>query len=427
MKKQTFLVFCLALLAVIASVNVVMADLTTLNVEVKANGIELDPIVGGVPSGVISVGHVGETIPIEVQFTLPDDLDDTTDGIEDTVKVKVYIEDYRSEVYDSKIVSTPLKEDVTYKERFSLTLPSSLDLDDLDEDLNLYVRFSVKNDYVEEAYPIKMQRDFESLNILSVEADGKYIAGDTVAFDVVLQNNGYERLDNVYVKASIPDLGVEKIVYVGDIVPTEDEYSDNHLRDTVNRKVYLNIPRNTIPGTYNVEIEAYNYDTKKVVEKKIEINNIDTSVLPIVNAKAISTGEETTFEVVLINPNDRMVIYSVVPQETSGLILTVSEPIVAVPADSSRTVQVKAKATESTEAGTYLISVGINSESGFVKQLNFALNVEGSEIMKTRNDTVTTLTVVLAVIFVVLLIVLIVLLTKKPSEDIEEFGETSYY
>ena len=41
--------------------------------------------------------------------------------------------------------------------------------------------------------------------------------------------------------------------------------------------------------------------------------------------------------------------------------------------------------------------------------------------------SVIVLTVVLAIIFVVLLVVLIVLLTKKPSEKIEDFGETSYY
>ena len=142
----------------------------------------------------------------------------------------------------------------------------------------------------------------------------------------------------------------------------------------------------------------------------------------MITSKSISVGQETIYSVVIVNPSDRMVVYTITPEESKGLIVDVAEPIVTVPADSSRTVKIRVKATESADEGTHLIVVNVNSESGLVKQVSLTANVEDTG----RTDTVFVLTVILAIIFVVLLIVLIVLLTKKPAET-EEFGETSYY
>ena len=409
MKSKAVLVSFIALFAMIFALSTVMAS-EFVNIE--------DVIVNDISIGLgeTSVGHVSDVVPVEVEFK-------AMDNVSERIKVKVYIEGYKDEISDSVILRTPLKEDVTYRERFSLRLPSSMDLDDLDEDLVLWVRFSAKGkDSFEYSFAINMQKDLYSLNILSVETEDKVIAGSIIALDIVLQNNGNERLDNVYVKASIPDLGVEKKVYFGDISPdSEEDYDD--IVDTRNKKIYLSIPRNSIPGIYSIEIEAYNYDTRVIAEKKIVIGSIETGILPSVTSKSIAIGEEASFDVVLVNPNDRMVVYSLTPEESKGLIIEISEPIVTVAADSSRTVTVKVKATQSADEGTHLVTVNVNSESGLVKQVNFSVNIEGT----ARRNSVLILTVILAIVFVVLLIVLIVLLTKKPVETEEVEGETSYY
>ena len=411
MKNKAILVSLIALFAIVFTINAVMAiDFATIE-EVEVNGVDL---VGGVTP----VGYVSETIPVEVQFTANQD-------VNEEVKVVVYIEGYKSEISDSAIARTSLKTGVTYTERFSLRLPSSMDLDDLSEELTLLVRFSAKSGSFEEEYTITMQKDLYSLNILSIDTPAEIIAGSSVPFDVVLQNNGNERLDNVYVKISMPDLGIERKVYFGDISPdAEDNYDD--IVDTANKRIYLNIPRNAIPGIYNIEIEAYNYDTSVIVKEKVIVSGASTGIIPSVTSRAIAIGEETTFDIILVNPNDRMVVYSITPEESTGLIIDVEEPIITVGADSSKTVTVRVKATNSAEEGTHLVTVNVNSESGLVKQVNFSLNVEESTGITGRPNSVLILTVILAIIFVVLLIVLIVLLTKKPIEA-EEFGETSYY
>tara|TARA_Y100000310_G_scaffold343937_1_gene454043 strand:+ start:757 stop:1974 length:1218 start_codon:yes stop_codon:yes gene_type:complete len=405
MKNKAILVSFIALFAIVFALNTVMADFVSIT-EVEVDGRDSTPFAI----------EVGETIPIEVEFMANDDVDD--------VKVKVYIEGYKSEISETTGRFHVLT-GRNYVERLSLDVPSDLDLDDLYEDLELFVRFSAKGETsVEETYEITLQRPQENINILSVEAPQGITAGSTIPFDVVIENSGHNRLDNIYVKISVPDLGVERKVYFGDIVPTE-ELSYDDIVDTMNKRIYLTIPRNAIPGIYSVEVEAYNYDVSVMAEKKVIVSSATTGIIPSVTSRAVGIGEETTFDVVLVNPNDRIVVYSLTPEESTGLIIDVEEPIVAVQAGSSETVKVRVKATNSAEEGTHLVTINVNSESGLVKQVNFSLNVEEGTSL-SRPNSVLVLTVILAIIFVVLLIVLIVLLTKKPVEA-EEFGETSYY
>jgi len=407
MKNKTVMVSILAFFAIIFALNMVSADIATIT-EVTVNGITADPV------SPIVAGYVSDTVPVEVEFVADEDVED--------VRVKVYIEGYRDEVTVStdrfKIVNGS-----KYIKRFSIKLPSSMDLDDTDEVLDLQVRITAKGeDSVEESYAIRMQRELYGLSLLSVEAPQQITPGSVIAVDVVLQNNGFERLDNTYVIASIPDLGVEKKIYFGDIdSDIEEDYDD--IRDTMNKKIYLSIPRNVIPGVYDLEVKAYNYDASVSVTKQITIGGDNTGVLPVMTSKSISTGEEATFEIVLVNPNDRMVVYSITPEESIGLLINAETPVVAIGADSSKTVKIIVKATDSAEEGTHIVTINVNSESGLVEQIDLTVNVEDSA---TANSAVLILTVVLAIIFVVLLIILIVLLTKKPAEP-EEFGETSYY
>lgn len=412
MKNKAILVSFIALFAIVFALSTVIAsEVNICNLNVEVNDVETYPIAG----------EVSDTVPVEVRFTACEDATD--------VKVKVYIEGYKNEISE-ETSRFHIVNGSTYIKRFSLQLPSSMDLDELTEELSLLVRISAKNrESAEESFAINMQRNLYSLNILSVDTSQEVIAGTTIPIDVVLENNGNERLDNVYIKVSIPDLGIEKKVFVGDMKPLIDEDESNDIGDSTGKRIYVSVPRNAIPGIYNVEIEAYNYDASTKVQKKLMISGAQAGIIPTATSKTIAIGEETAFDLVLVNPNDRMVVYSLTPEESEGLIIELSESVVTVPADSSRTVQVRVKATNSAKEGTHLVAINVNSESGLVKQINFSVNVEktsGTVINGTRPNSVLILTVILAIIFVVLLIVLIVLLTKKPAE-VEEFGETSYY
>ncbi|MFA5857342.1 MAG: hypothetical protein WC867_08320 [Candidatus Pacearchaeota archaeon] len=417
MKNKAIFGFVLAFLAVAFALNtVIAADIVTIS-EVKINGVYASTTT---PS---MAGEVTETIPVEVFFVANADVS--------KVKVEVSIDGYKDDISEQTSYFHVVNGSA-YVKRFSLRLPSTMDLDDLHEGAVLNVKVSAKGeDSVESEYPLELQRSLYSLEILSVDGPEKSSPGSTIALDIVLENNGNDDLANTYVKASIPELGVERKVYFGDLSANEQDTYDN-IRNVNNKVLYLSLPRNAAAGTYNVVIEAYNYDTSTTVKKKLVIESAQTGVLPSITARTVKVGEETSFDVVLVNPNDRMAVYSIVPESSKGLIIEVTEPIVTVGADSSRTVKVNVKATASAEEGTHLVTVNVNSETGLERKIDFTVNVEkatstgGITAGATENNTVLILTVVLVIIFVVLLIVLIVLLTKRPSEP-EEFGETSYY
>jgi hypothetical protein len=418
MKSKGIFVSFVVLFAVILSLSAVNAsdDFVVIN-DIQVNGIS---VFDG--SGVIG-GTVGEKVPVEITFTA---LRDVTD-----VKVKVYIEGFKNDISETSdrfhVVNGS-----TYVKRFTIELPSAMDLDQLVEELSLLVRITAQGeDSVEYYREIMMQRELYAIEFLSIEAPDKTVSGSTIPVDVVIKNNGDQRLDDIYVKASITELGISRSVYVGDIGPSEESDADyyENIKDSVEKRLYLAIPKSAAAGTYNIEVEAYNYDTSTSANKKVVVESVQTTVVPTVTSKTVSTNEEATFNVVLVNPNDRMVVYTLVPEEAKGLVVEVTEPVAAVPADSSKTVQVKVTPLDSAEEGTHVVTVNVNSEGGVAKQTSFSVNVKKAAsptTTVTTSNTVLILTVVLSIIFVVLLVVLIVLLTKRPAES-EEFGETSYY
>ena len=259
MKNKAILVSIVALFAIVLTLNAVMASEVTIN-DVVVNDISVE--------GITAAGFVSDNVPVEVEFTSNADLED--------VKVKVYIEGYKDEISDTTSRFHTIHGS-TYLKRFSLELPSSLDLDLDSEDLTLLVRISAKGmDSKEISYDIRMQRDTYGLSVLSIDTEEKVAAGSVLALDVVIKNLGNTRLDDTYVRASIPELGISKRVYFGDISSVEDEDYDE-IRDSLNKRVYLAIPADAISGIYNVEVEAYNYDAIVTASKRVIVSGIDAS------------------------------------------------------------------------------------------------------------------------------------------------------
>ena len=280
MKNKAILVSIIALFAIVLTLNAVMAASDVLSDIDYLSDVQVT--VNDIVVGSSVAGFVSDNVPVEIQFTANFSglLEDTTDdGIKESLgdaKVKVYIEGYKSEISDTTS-RFHIVDGSTYLKRLSLELPSSLDLDESIEDLKLIVRISAKGEIsYEKEYPITMQRDTYGLSVLSIDTEDKVAAGSVLALDIVIKNLGSDRLDDTYVKASIPELGISKRVYFGDISSIEDGTYDE-IRDSLNKRVYLAIPADAISGIYNVEVEAYNYDAIVTASKRVIVSGIDAS------------------------------------------------------------------------------------------------------------------------------------------------------
>lgn len=232
------------------------------NIQTEFNGVSL--------GGSTVVGDVDDVVPVRVTFTAGTNASD--------VRVKVYMEGHRDDV-SVKTDRFDVEDGSVYTKLLSLELPS--DSDDLSEEYTLYVEIVSKDDRSEKEYTISMQRESYTFEVLSVDYSSNVEAGEVFPVSVVVKNVGYNRMDDTYVVASIPALGISTRGYVGDLIPTEDCEDDtcDDEEDSLYKTVYLNIPGNSAAGVYEMEVEVYNDDAEYAVTQLISVGSSASSTI----------------------------------------------------------------------------------------------------------------------------------------------------
>src|SRR3989344_1372621 len=139
MKNKAILVSFITLFAIVFALSTVIAS----EVQICDLTVEINDVDAYTTTPTIA-GEVSDTVPVTVEFTACEDATD--------VRIKVYIEGYKDEI-SAETSRFHIVNGSRYVKRFSLKLPSSMDLDDLTEDLSLLVRVSAKSkDSFEESY-----------------------------------------------------------------------------------------------------------------------------------------------------------------------------------------------------------------------------------------------------------------------------------
>ncbi len=371
------------LLFMVAFTAAATTDIATIS-SVEINGIEE---LGNEDISVIA----GEMIPIKVEFVALEDASD--------VRIDAELE---GEKYDSRIevFVGDVEAGKRYVEYFNLRVPSELQ-DEVSDDLVLNMKIENQDFKTELAeITVRVQRPSYDVGVMSISSQSTISAGETFPVDVVLKNIGYNKLDDLYVKVSIPALGLERVVYFGDLVAIETDDDDDKEGDTVRGRVFLEVPYGTAEGIYTLEVEAKNSDMVVTKAKQIFVEND-------VPRTAIQSGNT----LILVNPTNQLKVYTIAVESPA----TVSDSVVVVPAGSSKTVTVDSNSAES-------FTVSVLSGSEVVDTVEFSNVSDGSG--KTSSG-VAILTVVLVILFIVLLVVLVVLLAKKPEAKDE--SEESYY
>lgn len=383
-KKLLVSVFMIASIFMLVG-NVVASDLAQ-NVEVKIDDMYVE-------SDDVSV-IAGETLTAKVYFNAIND--------SQNVKVKVEIEGDRVDV-SAVSEEFDVEAGKRYSKALTIKIPYELK-DEVSDDLNLRVKIwngDFSSEYNKYAV-VRVQRPNYNANVVSIVSGSSVEAGKSFPVDVIVKNTGYNNLDDLFVTVRVPELGLERKAYFGDLLALECVGSecDDDDEDTVTGRLTVAVPYNAEAGVYAVEVEASNSDLAIEEVQQIVVKNT-------LAQSAIRSGNE----LIVVNPTDNVKVYTVVtPTE---------ESIVVVPAGSSKSVEVSI--VDADNDGTYNFDVVVLSGNEVVSTTTFSGTVEKTSV----TSPIVVLTVILAIIFLVLLAVLIVLIGKKP-EKADEFGE-SYY
>jgi len=388
MNTKNFMVFFVAIVMALFVVTTVSAIANTTTSEVTVEGITYEYTT----ESNLAV-TAGETITVKVYFTADENASEVVIKAElgDTV-----VKTSKFDVEDEK----------TYRKVLNIKVPYDFDDDELSTELDFEIEISA-DDCDDETLvddELTVQRPSYNVDFKSVNVAKNVESGETFPVDILVKNNGYNDLDDLYVTAKIPALDVEESFYFGDLVDAEEDSTsdDDDDTDTMNKRIYLTVPYDTATGTYALEVEVSNEEA--VISKTVDIEV--TNSFP---DKVIKSGND----LILVNPTDNIVGYRIVVESPAS----VSEDVVFVQAGSSETITVTPNAE-----GEYSFDVSVFSMDG---KLVSTVTFSGSEAVSPIQSPIVILTVVLAIVFLVLLVVLIVLITKKP-EKADEFGE-SYY
>jgi len=387
--------------------------------------------VDGVPSYSWASNSVsvtpGEVVDIKVVFVA----DENAENVR--IKAEISGEDEDSEARTGKF---DIIDGRVYKKYLKLQVPSELD-DEIVDDYELEIKIWNKDGSYSDSFDLTVQRESFKLEIMSIDVPQAIDVGNELPVDIVLKNVGSHDLDDLYVTVSIPALNLERRAYFDDLAPLEDldcdwpydealdpsldcSDGDNDEDDTVSGRISLQIPSDAENGIYALEVEASNDDTSVSETTQIVIENefSGREVIPRTTGKTFSVGEKAEYELLIVNPTNKLKVYRVIPESSGELSVSTSESVVAVSPGSSKTVTVIASAISE---GTYDFNVNVFEGEELLSTVQLNANVEGRALA----NPIVVLTIVLAIIFIVLLIVLVTLLSRKPEKP-EEFGE-SYY
>lgn len=416
MAYKNLLVLLVSVFA-LAALNAGSATAFGQIVDIEVNGVN---VLGG---GVDLANFVGDQVPIRVEFLATADASD--------VRMKAWISG------DSQNLATSERFDViankTYTRTIYLDVPSDLK-DRLDENRKLEIRVESRSDGVADSGEVTVdftvQRESYELAILSATMQPEVNVGEPLVVDVVLKNLGRHFAEDSFLALRIPELGLETKTYFGDLSAVDQ--SDPDKEDAVERRTYLRIPANVKPGLYTVELEAFNSDSYDKIERRVLVVGgavENTLVVSSGQSKTFAIGETETYKLTIVNRGTVVQVFQLQVDSPDNLNVELSDPLVVIPAGSSRTVEI---AVDSDVRDDYTFGIDVLTEDGtLVDSKAFMANVEEGNGRSSNGsggfatNTTVVLTVILAIIFVVLLVVLIVLLTRKP-ETKEEFGE-SYY
>lgn len=340
------------------------------------------------------------------------------------VKIHTWINGYRDEI-ESRTGEFDVFANDQYTRSLFLQIPSDIDARDR---YTLYVSIEGKRQFTgvgNAVMNLDVQRDANLLEIKSVDlydhnADNIFTSGNTMFADVVVKNRGNHRADDVYVRVSIPEMGVSRNVYIGDLAPY-----DNDDEDAVKATLALPLLVGK-EGQFTVNIETYNSElstktTRTITVVKEQTKNVQ--IMPQITQADANSGDRAKYSLIVSNLGETSEDFTVEVLGTEGWAVVQTNPAsFSLAPGQNKLVQINLDVDKDAETMQYPFTVRVRYGNE-AKQYNYIANVT-----KTGFDwkiALTILGIVLAVAVIVLLVVMLVKQGKKNPEQESEFE--SYY
>ncbi|MEM4215318.1 MAG: hypothetical protein QW484_03075 [Candidatus Pacearchaeota archaeon] len=349
------------------------------------------------------------------------------------VKLHVWLNGYREEI-EARTTEFDVFRGNLYSKTLVLDIPHDIDARVL---YTLYAKIESNHELtgVDEAkIDMSVQRIANVLDILSIDlydhqnyyrgvcgqCTSTFNAGSTLYVDVVVKNRGNHKAEDVYLKVSIPELGISRNVYVGDI-----EAYDGYGKVEDTEKVTIALPLPNTEGTYTLEIKAYNTEVSDketrtiVVEKQLERN---IQIMPQITEVKSNKGSTATYSLFITNIGETSENFIIEVLGTEGwATATVVPATFRLNSGESKIVTINLEIDKDAESRIYPFTVRVKYGNE-AKQYNFSANVSG-----TAFDWKIFLMIVGIVLAVVIIVLLVITLIKQNKTTEEKPELESYY
>ena len=306
----------------------------------------------------------------------------------------------------------------------TLTVEIDDDEDLLDEQV-LNIQMRSRDGTYESEFTIFLdvarERNFVEIFDVNFRQGVQYQAGELLAVSVGVVNEGRSEEEDIFVRMSIPELGLTTRSDRFDLCDEEfddascdDDDDDDYYK--LHKTIFLELPMNTPAGVYDVHFEAVYDDGDEKDEQVYSIvvgagNALDSPVTMDTKYQTTEAGKAIVYKVLFDNAN---VDYNV---DVDGVNFGTVE--VRMEDD---TAYIFVSVDEDTTAGSYDFTVKVLSGTATVKEFEVTANVVESSSTASYSDVKQGLEIGFAVLLVILVILGIILVAKKlgKGDDIEE-------
>ena len=391
--------------------TMVFADAVPVTVStVKLDGISLDEDY----SNVLSLER-GEGFDLTVVL-------DSTAAAEN-VEVEVTISGYEYGSISETSSLFDMENGTSYVKNFDLELPSNMDSDYY----QLKVRVSARNmEDFSKYFDLKIDSARHQLKIsdFSLSPSSETEAGRSVIGRIRVKNTGTESQDDVKVTLSVPELNLQDVQYLDELVAEDSDFFEDLM---------VFIPECTAEGTYTVKAEvSYDEGTREVsAEKTLTVTASDLcasqenaeTVVTVLDAQDVLAGESASYPLTLQNTGSSARTYTISLSGVSSWGVATIDPSNVLVVDGGETKTVFIQVTANEDASGENVFTATISTDGEESQVSLTANVSSASDSSALRKT---LEVALIVLVVILILLGLIIGFRKMNASDEDEDQTYY-